>query len=133
MKAIYPQRCTNYKVQKGQALVIIFKTDNSDFYWKPNWKDLVTILSEAYNTEAFINEAGELQDFRDVAFRIVEREAERLGLEGSVLESVKDIKSELNKRDQWTLTNPPIFGPGFDPKNLEATRSIALSEARNET
>jgi hypothetical protein len=89
MKAIYPQRCTNYKVQKGQALVIIFKTDNINFYWKPNWKDLATILSEVYNTEAFINEAGELQDFRDVAFRIVEREAERLGLEQSVLESVK--------------------------------------------
>ena len=133
MKAIYPQRCTNYKVQKGQALVIIFKTDDSDFYWKPIWKDMVTILSEAYNTEAFINEAGELQDFRDVAFRIVEGEAERLGLERSVLESVKDIKSELNKRDQWTLTNPPIFGSRFDPKNFEATRSIALSGARNET
>ena len=133
MKAIYPQRCTNYKVQKGQALVIVFKTDNSDFYWKPNWKDLVTILSEAYNTEAFINEAGELQDFRDVAFRIVEREAERLGLERSVLESVKSIKSELDKREQWTLTNPPIFGPGFDPEKLEATHSITLSGTGSKT
>ena len=133
MKAIYPQRCTNYKVQKGQALVIVFKTDNSDFYWKPNWKDLATILSEAYNTEAFINEAGELQDFRDVAFRIVEREAERLGLERSVLESVKSIKSELDKREQWTLTNPPIFGPGFDPEKLEATHSITLSGTGSKT
>jgi hypothetical protein len=133
MKAIYPQRCTNYQVQKGQALVIVFKIDNTEFYWKPNWKDLVTILSKAYNTEAFVNEAGELQDFRDVAFRIIEKEVERPRLERNVLEPIKSINSDLNKRDQWTLTNPPIFGQGFDPEKFEATRSIVLSGARSET